>query len=55
MSNFFELIEINNESLILIKNTYMVRISLIYIFLVVTLPCFFLFMTVNYPNYFNGF
>jgi len=29
----------------------MKRISLIFIFLVLFLPCFFLYMTTNHPNY----
>ena len=53
--NFFRLIEINKMNLIFVKNIYMLRVSLIYIFLVITLTYFFLFMTINYPNYFNSF
>ena len=33
----------------------MARISLTYIFLLIILSCFFVFMTLKYPNYFNQF
>ena len=33
----------------------MLRVSLIYIFVVVTLPIFFIYMTFNHPNYLNNF
>jgi hypothetical protein len=33
----------------------MLRVSLIYIFAVVTLPIFFIYMTFNHPNYLNNF
>ena len=33
----------------------MLRVALIYIFVVISLPIFFIFMTFNYPNYFSIF
>jgi len=33
----------------------MLRVSLIFIFAVVTLPIFFVYMTFNHPNYLNSF
>jgi len=33
----------------------MKRISLIFIFLVLFLPCFFLYMTTNHPNYYGQY
>ena len=33
----------------------MSRVSLIFIFAVVTLPIFFIYMTFNHPNYLNSF